>query len=89
MYRAIVETPLEVNLKGIRLRLEPLLPKNWSGFQIHYRYRQCVYRIAITRLSANAPETNVLILGGEKLPGPTLPLHDDRREHIVKLFVRG
>jgi len=87
IYRLLIETLLGVNLEGDRLRLEPLLPKIWSGFKIHYR--QTVYHIAITRLSADAPETNVLILDGEKLPGVTLSLHDDRREHIVELAVRG
>jgi len=51
MYRLLIETLLGVNLAGDQLRLTPRLPKNWTSYKIHYRYRQTVYHITITRLS--------------------------------------
>ncbi len=88
MYRLLVETLLGVNREGDRLRLAPRLPKAWSGFKIHYRYRQTVYHIAITRLAADAPDARLLTLDGQDLPGTTLPLQDDHQPHIVEMSVR-
>lgn len=51
MYRLLIETLLGVNLEGNQLRLFPRLPKTWNTFKIHYRYRQTVYHITITRLA--------------------------------------
>jgi cyclic beta-1,2-glucan synthetase len=88
MYRLLVETLLGVHLEGNQLRLSPQLPKSWETYKIHYRYRQTVYHITITRLAADSTDEKLLFLDGQELPGPTIPLQDDRREHAVELKVR-
>jgi cellobiose phosphorylase len=89
MYRLLIETLLGVNLEGDQLRLVPRLPRNWKSYKIHYRYRQTVYHITITRLPANASETDQLMLDGNELLAGTVPLVDDQREHFVELKVRA
>ena len=56
MYRLLIETLLGVNLEGDQLRLTPRLPKAWTTYKIHYRYRQTVYHITITRLAADSAD---------------------------------
>ena len=85
MYRLLIETLLGVNLEGDQLRLTPRLPKSWTSYKIHYRYRQTVYHITITRLAAASAGANQLFLDGQELAGETLPLADDRRDHAVEL----
>jgi cellobiose phosphorylase len=87
MYRLLIETLLGVNLEGDQLRLTPRLPKGWTTYKIHYRYRQTVYHITISRLATDAAEANQLFLDGEELAVKTVPLVDDRREHFVELKV--
>ena len=87
MYRLLVETLLGVNREGDQLRLTPRLPRAWATYKIHYRYRQTVYHITISRLNAAAVGGNRLVLDGQELTGPTVPLQDDRKEHVVELSV--
>jgi cyclic beta-1,2-glucan synthetase len=87
MYRLLVETLLGVNREGDQLRLTPRLPKSWKTYKIHYRYRQTVYHITITRLAADSGGANQLLLDGNELAAPTVSLVDDRREHSVELKV--
>ncbi len=87
MYRLLVETLLGVNREGDQLRLTPRMPGDWTGYQIHYRYRQTPYRIRITRLEAGLEGPDQLLLDGVGLEGQTVPLVDDRREHVVELKV--
>ena len=87
MYRLLIETLLGVNLEGDQLRLTPRLPKSWTTYKIHYRYRQTVYHITISRLASDAAEVSQLFLDGEELAMKTVPLADDRREHFVELKV--
>ena len=89
MYRLLIETLLGVNIQGDRLRLAPRLPKSWATFKIHYRYRQTVYHITITRLAVDSADTNLLSLDGQEVSGETIPLRDDRQEHAVEMKVRG
>ena len=88
MYRLLIETLLGVNLEGEQLRLDPRLPQAWQTYQIHYRYRQTVYHITISRLAGDAPGTNRLTLDGQVLTGDCIPLVDDQLEHVVELQVR-
>jgi cellobiose phosphorylase len=88
MYRLLIETLLGVNLEGDQLRLAPRPPKTWTTFKIHYRYRQTVYHITITRLAADAADANLLSLDGQEISGKTIPLRDDRQEHAVEMKVR-
>jgi cellobiose phosphorylase len=89
MYRLLIETLLGVNREGDRLRLAPRMPKAWTTYKIHYRYRQTVYHITITRLAAAAADENQLTLDGQQMPGTTLPLCDDHQEHFVEMNVSG
>jgi len=88
MYRLLVETLLGVNREGDHLRLEPRMPQAWTRYKIHYRYCQTVYHITIIRLAADSTKVAALTLDGTEIPGPMLPLRDDRKEHAVELTIR-
>jgi cellobiose phosphorylase len=88
MYRLLIETLLGVNLEGDQLRLTPRLPKTWTSYKIHYRYRQTTYHITITRVAAESLEANLPTLDGQEISGTTIPLRDDRQEHAVELKIR-
>ena len=88
MYRLLVETLLGVNLEGDRLRLTPSMPRAWTGFQVHYRYRRTVFHISVSRLPPGSPVAALLSVDGVESPGNLLILNDDQREHAVGLKVR-
>ena len=88
MYRLIVETLLGINLEGNSLRLAPVMPKAWPGFQVRYRHRETVFQIAVSRLPHDAAEAFVLNVDGLEVPGNLLALLDDGRVHAVGLKVR-
>lgn len=87
MYRLLVETLLGVNLEGDQLRLNPLLPAAWPSFKIHYRYRQTVYHVTVSRITSETAASPRFTCDGVALEGETLPLCDDRQEHAVELRV--
>ncbi len=72
MYRLLVETLLGVNLEGSQLRLAPRMPAAWSGYKIHYRYRQTVYHITFTRTAAGTKGPDSITLDGKEITGALL-----------------
>ena len=88
MYRLLTETLLGVHLEGHHLRIAPRFPVTWTSYKVHYRYRQTVYHITITRATEDSLGDIAIILDGHSLPGETLPLLDDRIEHFVEIRVR-
>jgi cellobiose phosphorylase len=87
MYRLLVETLLGVKLEGNQLRVNARFPKTWTTYKIHYRYRQTVYHITITKLADGLAGATELSLDGQALAEETIPLVDDHVEHFVEMQV--
>ena len=87
MYRLLIETLLGIKLEGDHLHLLPRMPKAWSSYKIHYRYRQTVYHITISRHPDISGAEPVLSLDGRDLPEGAIPLVDDHVEHFVEMQI--
>lgn len=87
MYRLAVETLLGVHLEVDTLRITPCIPDSWDTYKIHYRYRDTVYHITITRDGDKAERVVGMTIDGvaEQQLQETIPLVDDRRDHHVEL----
>ncbi len=86
MYRLIVEFLLGLKLEADTLSFEPVLPADWEGFKVHYRYRETVYHIEVMRMHKGDSRKSVTVDGA--LQGDTaIPLVDDRQEHTVEVRI--
>ena len=52
MYQWLVESLLGIERLGDRLRVRPLLPTGWPGFEMDYRFGRSTYRIACRAVAA-------------------------------------
>ncbi|MGC1333456.1 GH36-type glycosyl hydrolase domain-containing protein, partial [Pseudomonas sp.] len=77
MYRLIVESLLGLHREGTTLRLRPLLPPEWPGYTLDYRFGGSHYQISVSRGSA------ALSLDGVDQADATLILVDDGLAHRV------
>ena len=73
-------------LQATRLSFEPLLPADWEGFRVHYRYRETVYHIAVLRRQVGDDAASVTVDGAPQRD-KTIPLVDDHREHAVEVRI--
>jgi cellobiose phosphorylase len=91
MYRLISESllglRLEVDARGLpRLRLLPCLPGDWSGFKIHYRYRNTPYHLQV-RNGGGGTTVSRVVTDGREQPDGLIWLVDDRQDHQVEVDV--
>ncbi len=84
MYRLIVESLLGLHLEVDKLRITPCLPKEWTEFQIHYRYRNTFYHITL-RSHGSSDKTSRLTLDGAVIADDFITLIDDGRDHHVEV----
>ena len=87
MHRLIVESLLGLSLEfadgAARLRVAPLLPEGWDGFEFAYRHRHTHHRVVVRR--GDAPAVTV---DGTPEPDPhVLALREDGRDHDVAVTV--
>jgi cellobiose phosphorylase len=85
-YRLLTESLLGLHLEVDKVRFAPLIPAGWPWFKIHYRYRETFYHITLHNPGDGATG-NRLLVDNVEVPGTILMLVDDRREHIVEVFV--
>jgi cellobiose phosphorylase len=83
MYRLMVESLLGLRLDVDKLRFTPCWPENWQAFTVHYRHRETLYHITVTR--TDAAEGMTVTLDDVVQESSVLPLADDRREHRVEV----
>jgi cyclic beta-1,2-glucan synthetase len=87
MYRLIMETLLGLNLEEDRLRIAPCIPDEWDSYTVHYRYRETVYHITVSRGTERPGQVSHVIVDGVAAPGDVIPLVDDRCEHHVEVHL--
>lgn len=85
MYRLIVESLLGLQRQGDSVLLQPLLPPEWSGFTVHYRYASTLYHIEVRQ---GVDTEQVLSVDGQAIEGARLELVDDGAEHQVSVLCR-
>ena len=86
MYRLITESLLGLRLDVDKLRFTPCLPVDWSGFTIHYRYRETSYHVTLRNHGRDLTVKRVVVDGNEQ-PENFVPLVDDRNDHNVEVDV--
>ena len=85
LYRLGIEALLGFHKEGDTLRIEPVIPPNWDGYLIEYRYGNSLYKIQIHNPQHLSHGVCQLTLDGEDQPEPFIHLHDDGREHRADL----
>jgi cellobiose phosphorylase len=81
MYRIWLEDILGFRLNGNELRIQPIIPRNWPGFELRYRFRTAYYVIRVERGPTAA------VLDGQPVPEARFTLKDDGREHRILVSV--
>ena len=81
MYQLLVESLLGLRRSGNQLRVKPLVPLGWNGFELRYRFASSTYQIACRR-AVSAAGPGVTIDGVSSIDGSIL-LQDDGATHDV------
>ncbi|MGO9930338.1 MAG: GH36-type glycosyl hydrolase domain-containing protein [Steroidobacteraceae bacterium] len=83
MYRTGTEGILGIYVRGQILKVDPCIPRAWSGFEFTYRYRSSRYRIAVKNPRGVSRGIAHASLDGRELAGTLceIELADDGRDH--------
>ena len=68
---------------GDILRIDPVIPPAWDGFEIRYQYLRSVYQIQVLNPEHASSHVRQILLDGQPLSSKFIPLVDDQQEHKV------
>jgi cellobiose phosphorylase len=87
MYRLIVESLLGFHLQGERLRITPVLPAEWTIFELRYRFRETDYHATVWQTAAGTGLQQIAV-DGVIQDGDEIVLIDDGRDHLIEIHHR-
>jgi cyclic beta-1,2-glucan synthetase len=83
MYRAWVEEILGLKVRGETMRLDPVIPGWWDGFQISYRHGEALYEIEIENPDHSERGVTWVEIDGKRLEDGLITLDQDLVKHRV------
>jgi cyclic beta-1,2-glucan synthetase len=87
MYRLVTESLLGLRLEVDHLRIEPVIPETWPGFEVHYRFRNTVHHIKVVRRPGDSRNVIQVTCDARAQQDRRIPLQDDGREHWIEVVV--
>jgi cyclic beta-1,2-glucan synthetase len=85
MYRLGLEAILGFKKKGNSLIIDPVIPPEWDGFEIHYQFSQSLYVIRVSNPEHVAHHVVLAFLDGQPVNSQGIPLVDDGQEHRIEI----
>jgi len=87
MYRFGLTALLGFKKTGDTLRIEPVIPPTWDGFEITYQFGAASYHIKVNNPAHIAHNVQLVKLDGKMLDDQNIPLIDDGEEHNVEVIL--
>jgi cyclic beta-1,2-glucan synthetase len=86
MYRLGIEMILGLRRTGEHLQIHPSIPKEWTHYQIHYRFGKSLYHILVKQQQDGTSEASHMVMDGRVLTDGMIPLKDDDQTHEVVVY---
>jgi cyclic beta-1,2-glucan synthetase len=83
MYRAWIEEILGLQVRGKTMRLNPVIPGWWDGFQMSYRHGEAVYEIQVENPDHCEQGISWVEMDGQRMKGEVIPLGRELVKHRV------
>ena len=87
MYRLGLEAILGFKKIGSTLHIDPTIPPDWDGFEIHYQFGESLYLIEVHNPEHLAHHVLETMLDGQLLEGNSIPLVNDKKQHHVDVIM--
>jgi cyclic beta-1,2-glucan synthetase len=86
-YRVWLEEILGFQRRGETLTINPVIPKDWPGFRLRYRFQNTIYRITVENPHHCSRGVTVVELDGVAAADKIVTLRDDALPHEVRVVL--
>ena len=86
-YRVWLEEVLGFQRRGETLTINPVIPKDWTGFHLNYRHQDTVYRIKVENPDHCSCGVTLVELDAIPLADNVVNLSNDSQPHEVRVVL--
>jgi cyclic beta-1,2-glucan synthetase len=87
IYRIWIEEVLGFKRRGDTLIIGPVIPKDWPGFRLRYRYKGTTYHVAVENPAHVCRGVASVELDGAPVSPKGIPLLDDQQPHNIRVVL--
>jgi cyclic beta-1,2-glucan synthetase len=85
MYRAWIEEVLGLQIRGNGMRIDPVIPRAWTGFTLRYRHGETIYAIEVENPDGCERGISWVEMDGQRLPDGVIVLERGLVKHQVRV----
>jgi cyclic beta-1,2-glucan synthetase len=85
MYRAWIEEVLGLQVRGNRMRINPVIPATWEGFSLCYRHGKSIYAIQVENPHGSERGVAWVEMDGQRVTGGAIPLERGLVKHQIRV----
>jgi cellobiose phosphorylase len=86
-YRVWLEEILGFHRRGDTVIIDPVIPKDWPGFRLRYRFQNTTYRIAVENPDGCSEGVVLVEVDGVLAADKIVTLRDDEQTHEVRVVL--
>ncbi|ETR69205.1 MAG: carbohydrate binding protein [Candidatus Magnetoglobus multicellularis str. Araruama] len=86
-YQAATKYILGIRAEFTGLKIDPCIPKNWPGFEVHKIFRGALYKIVVTNPHQVSKGVKNLKVDGKTIKGNIVPIFEDQNEHQIEIIL--
>jgi cellobiose phosphorylase len=86
-YRVWIEQILGFQRRGDTLTIDPVIPKDWPGFRLQYRFDNTIYRISVENPDHCSRGVTLVELDGVVAADKIVTLRNDMLSHEVRVVL--
>jgi cyclic beta-1,2-glucan synthetase len=86
-YRVWIEEILGFQRRGDTLTIDPVIPKDWPGFRLRYRFQNTTYRISVENPERCSRGVTLVELDGVVAADKIVMLRNDELPHEVRVVL--
>jgi cyclic beta-1,2-glucan synthetase len=85
MYRAWIEEVLGLQVRGNRMRINPVIPAAWEGFGLNYQHGETIYAIQVENPHGCERGVVWVEMDGQRVTGGVIPLERGLVKHQIRV----
>jgi cyclic beta-1,2-glucan synthetase len=85
MYRAWIEEILGLQIRGVQMRIDPVIPEAWPGFSLRYRHGESIYNISVENPDGCEHGIAWVELDGQRVKDGVIVLEQGLVQHQVRV----
>ncbi|MGE5090887.1 MAG: GH36-type glycosyl hydrolase domain-containing protein [Bacillota bacterium] len=89
MYRVALEAILGFERAGAQLTFDPVIPREWDGFELDYRFGNTVYAIRVRNAAHVNRGVMRVTVDGQAAEGGRIELVDDGKQRTIEVEMGG